>query len=47
MGAIEGKRGPFVTDIARIWVVAAGLHPSPFLGTDFVTTTTHKTLRGP
>ena len=28
-------------------MVAAGLHPSPVEHADFVTTTTHKTLRGP
>ena len=37
-----------VTDMAHIaGLVAAGVHPSPIPHSDFVSTTTHKTLRGP
>src|SRR5438105_11714880 len=39
---------PMVVDMAHIaGLVAGGMHPSPVPHSDFVTTTTHKTLRGP
>jgi glycine hydroxymethyltransferase len=47
--AIADKVGAVVmVDMAHIaGLVAAGLHPSPVPHAEFVTTTTHKTLRGP
>ncbi len=49
MGEIAKKSGALLmVDMAHIaGLVAAGLHPSPVPYADFVTTTTHKTLRGP
>jgi glycine hydroxymethyltransferase len=49
MGEIARSCGAMLfADIAHIaGLVAAGLHPSPVPHADFVTTTTHKTLRGP
>src|SRR6267154_2389547 len=49
MAKIAAEVGAYLlADIAHIaGMVAVGLHPSPVPHADFVTTTTHKTLRGP
>jgi len=48
-GAVARAVGaPLMVDMAHIaGLVAAGVHPSPVPHADFVTSTTHKTLRGP
>ena len=48
-GAIAGAVGAyFMVDMAHIaGLIAAGEHPTPFGIADLITTTTHKTLRGP
>src|SRR5258706_14168386 len=49
LGAIARETGAtLVVDMAHIaGLVAAGLHPSPVPHADLVTSTTHKTMRGP
>ncbi len=49
MAEIAHEVGAYLMcDIAHIaGLIAAGLHPNPFPHADIVTTTTHKTLRGP
>ena len=49
MGAVAKRIGaPLMVDMAHIaGLVAGGVHPSPVPHAEFVTTTTHKTLRGP
>jgi glycine hydroxymethyltransferase len=49
IGEIARKVGAYhMADIAHIaGLVATGLHPNPIPYAEFVTTTTHKTLRGP
>ena len=49
MGQIAKSVGAYLfVDMAHIaGLVAAGVHPSPVPHADFVTTTTHKSLRGP
>jgi len=44
----DAAGAPIMADIAHIaGLIVAGLHPSPVAHCEFVTTTTHKTLRGP
>ena len=46
--AADAARAVLIVDMAHFaGLVAAGLHPSPVEAADIVTSTTHKTLRGP
>ncbi len=49
LGEIAAEAGcPMLADIAHVaGLVAGGVHPDPVPYSEFVTTTTHKTLRGP
>ena len=48
VGYAEDYRPYFMVDMAHIaGLIACGEHPSPFGYADIITTTTHKTLRGP
>src|ERR1700694_5790473 len=44
----DSVKAVLIVDVAHIaGLIAAGIHPSPIPVAEFVTTTTHKTLRGP